>query len=454
MDADSQARLVAEIEAMAPPDIDESEMAICAFLLVGASTSELSVALDVDDFSALPCRAVWNATKELERRGITHDFDMVLQQVRDAGEEASFRLFGGVERFLRECCNRLVTVATLPFHARRLAGKGDLRRFRLALTRLLARMGDTEIAPEDLIAEAESLVLAMPNRQRSTAIEPLKQVARRVFGELEQRVGKPQRRGVSSGFADLDTLTGGFQAKDLVVLAARPAMGKTAFAVQTASAVAEHEAALVLEFEMDSTALVKRLMAGAASMPHEELTGGHQINGAMLANLHRRLGTTLDRRLSFVSKAAMKLSEVKSIARRWRVQNSRAKGLIVVDYLQLVRPDRQSREPNEARDVGEVSQGLKALAVELDCTVLALAQLNRDLERRQDKRPVMADLRSSGQIEQDADLIAFLYRDEVYNPSSDDRGTAEVIVAKNRNGKTGAIKLAWKPTYTRFEALP
>lgn len=441
-------------ESVDPISTAASELVILGFLLAGGSTAELVVPLEPDDFVTVANRAIWNAVVALERQGGAVDFDMVLQQVASNGDGYLFASVGGLEWYLRGCCDHLVVCETLPYHARRIAGKGDLRRLRLALAKLQSRLGDADVSPDDLIAETEALVLSLPSRKRATAIESLKQVSRQVIREMEASLEGDQQKGLATGFAEVDDMTGGLQPADYFVVAARPSMGKTAFAVQVADAVADHDAALVFEFEMPSVALVKRLLAAKSSVPSEEFRPGHKVSGSTISRITSRAAAMLEKSsLSFCSRAAMRISELRSVARRWRLQNQSKRGLIVVDYLQLVRPDRDSRDPNEARDVGEVSKGLKAMAVELNVTVMALAQLNRDLERRTNKRPMMSDLRSSGQIEQDADLIAFLYRDEYYNPQTSEKGIAEVIIGKARNGATGTVKLAWKPIYTRFDSL-
>lgn len=442
-------------ETQAPP-VSPSEQMILAFLLCGGSSAEFPVNLEAEDFEAPAHRAIWQAVEALKAQNVVVDFDLVMQQIESSGDAPLFRSVGGVESYLAECCSRVVTFATIPYHANQIAGRGDLRRLRLAMATLQRRLGDTSESAEDLIALAGQAFIALPNRKRSAAIETIKSVSNRVFTELRARIGSEQRAAVSSGFEGLDLLTGGFQPKDLVIIAARPAMGKTAFAVQVAANIAEMktDAALVFEFEMDSTALVKRLFASRTSIPSEEFRAGRRVDGSVLARIANKAAPLLASDLSFVSRSACKISELRSIAQRWRVEHAKKRGVIVVDYLQLVHPDRVSKEPNETRDVGEVSRALKALAVELDVTVIALAQLNRGLESRADKRPMMSDLRSSGQMEQDADVIAFLYRDEYYTKEKcQEPGVCEVIVGKNRNGETGTVKLGWRPIYTRFEEL-
>lgn len=442
-------------ETQAPP-VSPSEQMILAFLLCGGSSAEFPVNLEAEDFETPAHRAIWQAVEALKAQSVVVDFDLVMQQIESSGDAPLFRSVGGVESYLAECCARVVTFATIPYHAQQIAGRGDLRRLRLAMATLQRRLGDTSESAEDLIALAGQAFVSLPNRKRGASIEGVKSVMKRVIGELESRIGEDQVLSVRSGFPELDALTGGFQPKDFVIVAARPAMGKTAFAVQVAANVAENktDAALIFEFEMDSTSLLKRLLSARSSVPSSEFRSGKKVDGSTLARIQYKSSALVGSDLSFVSRSACKISELRSIAQRWRVEHAKKRGVIVVDYLQLVHPDRVSKEPNETRDVGEVSRALKALAVELDVTVIALAQLNRGLESRADKRPMMSDLRSSGQMEQDADVIAFLYRDEYYTKEKcQEPGVCEVIVGKNRNGETGTVKLGWRPIYTRFEEL-
>ena len=264
--------------------------------------------------------------------------------------------------------------------------------------------------------------------------------------------GAEEVTGVRTGFYELDRMTAGLQKGDLLVLAARPSMGKTAFALNIAENVAVKEGLPVLVFsmEMGASQLALRLVGSLGRIDQQNLRTGRLDNGEW-----ERLTEAVERlkqvQLYIDETAALTSSELRARARRMARQFGTL-GLIVIDYLQLMSGSSGSDE-NRATELGEISRGLKALAKELKCPVLALSQLNRSVESRTDKHPMMSDLRESGAIEQDADIIMFIYRDDYYNKDSKEPGVAEIIVAKQRNGPTGEVKLTFLKPLTRFDNL-
>jgi replicative DNA helicase len=265
--------------------------------------------------------------------------------------------------------------------------------------------------------------------------------------------GAEEVTGVRTGFYSLDKLTSGLQRGDLIVLAARPSMGKTAFALNIAEhvAVAEGLPVLVFSMEMGASQLALRMVGALGRIDQQHLRTGALRNEEWdrLADAVDRLGRV---QLFIDETAALNSAELRARARRMARQFGGTLGLIVVDYLQLMSGAGGSEE-NRATEIGEISRGLKALAKELQCPVIALSQLNRSVESRNDKRPMMSDLRESGAIEQDADVIMFIYRDDYYNKESKEPGVAEIIVAKQRNGPTDTFKLAFLKPLTRFDNL-
>ena len=258
--------------------------------------------------------------------------------------------------------------------------------------------------------------------------------------------------GVPTGFYDLDRMTSGLQAGDLVVLAARPSMGKTAFAINIAEHVALHEGLPVAVFsmEMGASQLAVRIVGSIGRIDQ-----GHLRTGKLSDDEWPRLTEAIERlgsvSLHIDETPGLTTSELRANARRLARQCGKL-GLIVVDYLQLMSGSSTTGD-NRATELGEISRGLKMLAKELQCPVIALSQLNRSVETRTDKRPMMSDLRESGAIEQDADIIMFIYRDDYYNKDSREPGVAEIIIGKQRNGPTGTVKLAFLKPLTRFESL-
>jgi replicative DNA helicase len=256
--------------------------------------------------------------------------------------------------------------------------------------------------------------------------------------------------GIPTGFRDLDQITGGLQAGELIVIAARPSMGKTAFALNIArnAAVDHGKKVAIFSLEMTTRSLVLRLLAAEARIDSSAFR-----RGFIAHNDHTRLvnaaGRLANAQIWIDDGSSATLLEIKAKSRRLKAE--RGLDLVVVDYLQLAHSD--GKVERREQEISEISRGLKALAKELDIPVLTLSQLNRGPEARADKRPMLADLRESGAIEQDADLIGFIYRDEVYNKDSDDEGIAELIISKQRNGPTGLIRLRFEGRFARFESL-
>jgi replicative DNA helicase len=260
--------------------------------------------------------------------------------------------------------------------------------------------------------------------------------------------------GVPTGFYDYDRMTSGMQAGDLIVLAARPSMGKTALAINIAEHVALHEGLPVAVFsmEMGASQLAVRIVGSIGRIDQGHLRTG-KLNDDEWPRLIEAIEKLRNVSLHIDETAGLTASELRSNARRLARQMGGKLGLIVVDYLQLMSGSRGGDSDNRATELGEISRGLKMLAKELQCPVIALSQLNRGVEQRTDKRPMMSDLRESGAIEQDADVIMFIYRDDYYNKDSKEPGVAEIIIAKQRNGPTGTCKLAFLKPITKFENL-
>lgn len=322
----------------------------------------------------------------------------------------------------------------------------------ITTTSLAAKQGrEFKGGVEEIMSQVSESLREIESRATSATYTPLGDILLNSFDELEKRTATPGAlTGAPSGFTELDKLTHGLQGSDLIILAARPSMGKTALALNIASYAAMNAEVptLVFSLEMPKEHLAMRVLCSTASIDSHKLRIG-DLSEQDWEKLSIAIADMMDSKIFIDDLPAITTLHIKNIARQ--VQNKFGLGLIVVDYLQLMRtPNKpQSRE----QEISEISRSLKALAKEFNVPVLALSQLNRDLERRQDKRPIMADLRESGAIEQDADLIMFIYRDEVYNEDTEDQGIAELIVAKHRNGATGTVRLAFVGMYTKFANL-
>jgi replicative DNA helicase len=334
-----------------------------------------------------------------------------------------------------------------------------------AIMRKLAEVG-SEIATNaynpagrdagQLLDEAESRVFEISEagergRQGFVAIPALlTQVVDRIE-TLYSRDNDSDVTGIATGFTDLDSMTSGLQPGDLVIVAGRPSMGKTAFSINIAEHVALEvtKPVAIFSMEMGGSQLAMRMIGSVGRLNQHTLRTG-KLEDDDWSRMTHALGRLNDAPIFIDETAALNSLELRSRARRLHRQND-GLGLIVIDYIQLMSSPSGKNSENRATEISEISRSLKSLAKELQVPVIALSQLNRSLEQRPNKRPIMSDLRESGAIEQDADLILFIYRDEVYNPDSPDKGKAEIIIAKQRNGPIGKVELTFRGEYTRFE---
>jgi replicative DNA helicase len=299
--------------------------------------------------------------------------------------------------------------------------------------------------------EAEQEVFSIaderPQDQGPVPINPLLSKAVDRIDELAGMDGS--LTGLSTGFTDLDEMTSGWQKSDLVIVAGRPSMGKTAFAMNLVenAVMSTDEPVLVFSLEMPAQSLIFRMLSSIGKLDQTKLRTG-KLTEEDWPGFNNAVAKLKDRPLFIDDSAALSPMEMRARARRI-VREHGSLGMVVVDYLQLMQI--KGFGDNRVGEISEISRSLKLLAREFECPVIALSQLNRSLEQRPNKRPVMSDLRESGAIEQDADIISFIYRDEVYNEDSPDKGVAEVIIGKHRNGPIGTVRLSFVGKYTRFE---
>ncbi len=348
--------------------------------------------------------------------------------------------------------------------AANIKGYADIVRDRSILRRLIEvsdNIVNSAFVPEGrsvrtLLDEAESRILQIGEEGSRKAdyleIEPLLKTVVARIDELYNRQGGSDITGIATGFIDLDKQTSGLQKGDLVIVAGRPSMGKTAFALNIAEnvALAEGLPVVVFSMEMSGEQLAARLLGSVGRVDQGRMRTGklQDDEWPRVTDAIARLSNT---QILIDETGALSSLELRARARRIARNFGGTLGLVVIDYLQLMSG---SGSENRATEISEISRSLKSLAKELQCPVVALSQLNRGLEQRPNKRPIMSDLRESGAIEQDADLIMFIYRDEVYHPdTTTDKGMAEIIIGKQRNGPIGTVRLSWQGPYTKFDNL-
>jgi replicative DNA helicase len=334
----------------------------------------------------------------------------------------------------------------------RIVEEHALLRRMIAVAGEIAELGYS--VPDDVAGtmdRAETLVFEIAERRVTDSLKPLRTLLEDSLDRLSALYSRGEAiTGVPTGFVDLDERLSGLQKSALIIVGARPAMGKTAFALGIAAhaTMKAQVPTLVFSLEMSHSELTQRLLVSEARVDANRIRNGKLLESdwPSIANAIGRLG---EAPLFIDDNPNLTVMEVRAKARRMKAKDGL--GLIIIDYLQLMTG--RSRAENRQVEVSEISRGLKILARELEVPVVALSQLSRSLESRSDKRPMLADLRESGSLEQDADVVMFLYRDEIYDPDSDDRGTAEVIVSKHRNGPTGKTSLAFLAHHTRFENM-
>lgn len=320
-------------------------------------------------------------------------------------------------------------------------------------------IAESAYSPQDkdaqqLLDESESKIfqIAESGKRTNVGFDDIKHLLPKVVESVEDRMKNPgDVTGIATGFNDLDKMTAGLQPQDLIIIAGRPSMGKTSLALNMAEHVAIEKKMPVAVFSMEMGALqlTTRLIGSVGRVDQQKMRTG-QLEDDDWEKLTDSLGQLNDAPIHIDQGSALNAFEVRARARRLQRQAGQL-GLIVIDYIQLMTAANGNQTENRATEISEISRSLKSLARELNVPVVALSQLNRSVEQRVDKRPVMSDLRESGAIEQDADVIMFIYRDEVYNPESVDKGLAEILLAKQRNGPVGTVKLTFLGQYTRFE---
>jgi replicative DNA helicase len=437
-----------------PHNLDAEASVLGGVLLRNDVLSQLDT-LEVDDFYDHRHRVVFAAMRALEAAAKPIDAVTLENEIAKSGK---LEAIGGMS-FLGELALRVPTPDNVVHYAEIVTDKHQARKLMLASGEILERGYDDDLEVREYLDEAEGKIFEVTQRREKSGPEPLKGLIKKVFSGLDERFSSDGGvTGVPTGFADLDQKTAGLQPTELIVLAARPAMGKTALALSLAqnAAVSAGWPCLVFSLEMSSTQLVERMLCSEARVDSSALRRGKLLrqdvtNLTCAANTLARAPIVID------DSPALSLREVRARARRFRCDRKlfgeKKTGLIVIDYLQLMRGSPQAQRANREQEISEISRGLKSLAKELQCPVLALSQLNRSLEQRADKRPQLSDLRESGAIEQDADVILFIYRDVVYNKDAENPNIAEVIIGKNRHGSIGTVETHFEGRFTRFENL-
>jgi len=437
-----------------PHSVEAEQSVIGALLLENEALDKIADILFANDFYRHDHKAIFQHIAKLIEHNRPADIVTVAESLESTAELSGV---GGIA-YLGALAQSTPTAANIRRYAEIVHERAVMRQ----LVVVGSGIAESAYLPngrnaEQLLDEAEAKIfqIAEGGKKSTQGFVDIKillpQVADRI-DYLYSRDNPSDVTGVPTGFTDLDSMTSGMQGGDLIIVAGRPSMGKTAFSLNIAENVALDTKLPVAVFsmEMGGTQLAMRMIGSVGRLDQHRMRNGN-LEDEDWEKLTTALGKLNEAPIFIDEGAGLSSFDVRARARRLHRQTGKL-GLIVIDYLQLMSAPAGKQGENRATEISEISRSLKALAKELDCPVVALSQLNRSVEQRPDKRPVMSDLRESGAIEQDADVILFIYRDEVYNPDSPDKGTAEIIIAKQRNGPIGRVRLTFMGQHTRFES--
>jgi replicative DNA helicase len=429
-----------------PQSLDAEESVLGGILLDNTALDRVAELLRAEDFYREAHRKVYRAMLGLAERSEPCDLITLAEALRTRGELADV----GGAAFLAELADRVPTAANIGNYAKIVREKAILRNLISTATSIATRGYEAGGEVKELLDRAESEILSLSDQEVKPAFVRIDALLNQAFRDIDRLVEqKSAVTGVTTGFADLDRMTAGLQPSDLVIVAARPSMGKTAFCLNIAqnAALKGEVGVAVFSLEMSKEQLALRLLCSEARVDLSRVRVG-QLTDREFRELAQAAARLSYAPIYIDDTPALSVLELRAKARRlWRDPSAKLK-LVVVDYLQLMRADgKDSRE----QEISEISRSLKALAKELHVPVIALSQLNRQVENRSPPKPRLSDLRESGAIEQDADVIAFIYREEAYDPDTDRKGVAEIIIAKQRNGPIGTVELTFLREYTRFE---
>ncbi|MFP3982765.1 MAG: replicative DNA helicase [Desulfurivibrionaceae bacterium] len=431
-----------------PPHSKEAEQSILGSILQQPnSLPKIVNAVSAEDFYFTAHKVIFDGLVALFDRNEPQDLITINHHLKKNGRlEAA-----GGPAYLASLSDQVPLASNLVYYAKIVREKSILRQLIATTSEIGARCYEEKDEVEQLLDEVEQTVFDISRDQISNYFQPLNQIVSSTFERITVLAERKELvTGVPSGFEQFDKMTSGLQPSDLIIMAGRPSMGKTALAMNMVqnTALYHNTGVGVFSLEMSNTQIGLRLLCAQSRVDAHDLRTGF-IKDQDWPKLTRAAGELSKAPIFIDDTPSLSVLEMRAKARRLKSEHNI--GLVVVDYLQLMKGRAESRE----QEISEISRSLKAMAKELDIPVIALSQLNRGLESRTDKRPQLADLRESGAIEQDADVICFIYRDEVYNKSEDNprQGLAELIIGKQRNGPTGTVELAFIGKYTTFENL-
>ncbi len=432
-----------------PPHDIEAEQAVIGSMLTDkdAVVSAIEV-LKEDDFYRDDNKAIYSAILNLYNRAEPIDIITVKAELEAMGK---FEQVGGLE-YLAELPEKVPTTANSMKYIKIVEEKSTLRNLIKTANEIIELGYDPTEDVDDIMEGAEKKIFNIMQNKNQKGYSAMKDILVDSFTQLEELYNRKQHiTGVPSGFTDLDYRTAGFHGSDLILIAARPAMGKSAFAlnIATNAAVKAKVPVAIFSLEMSKEQMVNRILCSEAMVDSNKVRTG-KLEEDDWTKLAEAIGPLSEAEIYIDDTPGISVMEIRAKCRKLKLEKNI--GMVVIDYLQLVQGSNK-RNGSREQEISEISRSLKILAKELNVPVIALSQLSRAVEQRPDHRPMLSDLRESGAIEQDADIVMFLYRDDYYNEDSDKKGIAEVIIAKHRGGSTGTVDLVWLGSYTKFVDL-
>ncbi len=437
------------IDRLPPQNIDAEQAVLGAMLIKKEAIAEVSQLLRPEDFYRDAHKIIYEAMLTLFNRNEPADIVTVTNYLNN---ESQLDKVGGIA-FVTALANVVPTAANVIYHANIVREKADLRHLINTATDIAGMAYEAADDVADVIDKSEKMIMEVANRQNVSAFTPMKDIVIETFDKINLLYeSKGGLTGIPSGFRDLDALTSGLQASDLILVAARPSMGKTAFTLNIAANVALKSKKTVAFFslEMSKQQLVQRMLCSEGGIDSQKLKNG-DLSNEDWDKLVRTADRVSSAPLYIDDTAGITVMELRSKARRLKAEHGL--DLIIIDYLQLMQGRGRGGSDNRQQEISEISRSLKAVARELNVPVIALSQLSRSVESRQIKRPMLSDLRESGSLEQDADIVMFLYREDYYDPETANKNITEVIVAKHRNGPVDTIRMFFTKQFTRFNDL-
>ncbi len=433
-----------------PPHNVEAERAVIGSMMMDAEAIQVAAEILVpEDFYNGQYGVIFSALTDMYHQGLGVDLVTIQNKLREIElppELTSIEYIGSL-------LNSVPTSANIKYYAGIVQEKSVLRRLIKVTEKVTAQCYMDKQPLEEILDDTEKQVFDVVQKRSGSEFENIRDVVIRTLDSIEQAAKqKGHITGLETGFRDLDYKTAGLQKSDLILIAARPAMGKTAFVLNLAEYIALHSTSTIAMFslEMSKEQLVKRMLAMNSKVDSQKIRTGslEDEEWGKLVESVRRLGNS---NLVIDDTSGITAAELRSKCRKLKIE--KGLDLVIIDYLQLMSGSGKRKGDNRQQEISDISRSLKVMARELNVPVIALSQLSRAVEQRPDKKPMLSDLRESGAIEQDADMVMFLYRDEYYNPDTELKGQAEVIIAKQRSGPTGSVHLAWLAQYTKFGNL-